>query len=65
VKFLGRTIIRKMSVTAVPGLQTEGVLDGAPILLGATGDFLDAGDGSMHVATVGAIPALDAVEILR
>ena len=56
-------IVDKKSVTAVDGLHADGVLDGAPMLLGAPGDFLHIGDQAIDVGTIGAIQLFNGVEI--
>ena len=61
----GIAVIQKMAVTAVPGLETEGMFDGAPILFGASGDFLDVSDDAVDVFAIAAIEPFDAIEITQ
>ena len=61
----GIPIIKEFLIAAVQSTDASGVLDRAPILLRACGNFLDVGDQSVKVTAIAAVEFFNKIQIIQ
>ena len=58
-------IIKKLIVTVMDGMQSSGMFDRTPVLFCSGHNFLEIGDQSIEVCTVGIVQFFDRIKVIQ